>query len=267
MRLALKEHLRRKARLRRKRVRPVPAQTPPAEPQLSVETQYRTSFQLLGKDGLHYVRKWKARGHCTYDEVTPLLPPIRSLSANEVEDLVAMLSSLMIELRDAPHPTKHADLVLDRKRILLFHHDPSTRLRIARALEHEGAAVLAPRMNTAGVPHCALESALDGAVLNFVIDYVPILQLANRLHARNIPIVFYTAFGTRLVARATAQMHCAIISSPGRTEAIAPALAALIGGRRLRRLRSFLDNKSDKQPFLSASAGCFCAKRLGFFRA
>jgi hypothetical protein len=242
MRIALKEHLRRKARICRKCIRPALAQTPPAEPQHSVETQYRASLQLLGKDGLHYVRKWKDRGHCTYDEIAALLPLGRALSASEIKDLIAMLLSFVIELRDAPAPATHADLVLDHKRILLFHPDPSIRLQIFRALAHEGAVVVAPRMNAAGMLHCAEESTLDGAVLNFIRDHVPILQLANRLHARNIPIVFYTAFDTRLVARATAQMHCAVISNPGRTETIASALAALIGGRRRRRSRSLLDN-------------------------
>jgi len=172
--------------------------------------------------------------------VVALLPPDQSLSASELDGLIDMLSNLAIELREAPAPVEHDPPLLDRMRILLVQPDPAIYLRIAHALEDEGAEVLMPGINS--VLACADRSPLDGAVLNFISDRVPILRIANRLHIRNIPIVFYTAFNTRLVARATAHMNCVIIPNPGSTKAIVSALAAMIGGRPHRPLRSFLDN-------------------------
>jgi len=242
IRLALQEQLRRKARLRRKRNRSAPPQTAPAEPPLSVASKYRASLRLLGKDADQFLRTWKARRHCTYEEVVALLPPDRPLSGSELHDLTAMLLSLAIELRKVPAPVEHDPPLLDRKRILLVHPDRGILFRIARALEDEGAEVLAPGTHIDSILACAADPALDGAVLNFMSDRVPILRIANRLDVREIPIVFYTAFETKLVARATAHINCVIIPNPSSTKAIVSALAALIRDRRHRRLRSLLDN-------------------------
>jgi DNA-binding response OmpR family regulator len=153
-----------------------------------------------------------------------------------------MLRSLAIELRGAPAPRASDPPLLDRKRILLVHPDAGILCWIADALEEEGAEVVAPKLNFDDVLACANRFALDGAVLNFISGRLPILRLANRLHARTIPIVFYTAFDTKLVARATSHMNCVIISNPGSNKAIVSALAALIKGRPRPRSRNFLDN-------------------------
>jgi hypothetical protein len=242
VKIALEEQLRRKARLRRKRVRPVPAQTTPAEPPLAVGDQYRASLSLLGKDGMRCLQKWKARGHCSYEEVAALFPPHQSLAVHELEALTSMLQSLAIELRGAPPPRPSNSLLLDRKRILLVHPDAGILDRIANALEEEGAKVVMPKLTFDDVLACASRFTFDGAVLNFISDRLPVLRLANRLHAQAIPIVFYTAFDTKLVARVTAHMNCAIVSNPGSSKAIVSALAAVMRGRRQRQLRSFLDN-------------------------
>ena len=242
VRIALQEQLRRKARLRRKRIRPAPTQVAPAEPPLCVADKYRASLCLLGNDGLQCLQKWRARGHCTYGELATLLPSDRSPSPGDLDRLTGMLRSLKIVLRGAPAPRKHDHRLLDGKRILLVHPDAGVLWWIAGALEDEGAEVLVPKMNFDSVLACADRSALDGAVLNFVSKRLPTLRLANRLHARNIPVVFYTAFDTMLVARATAYINCAIVSDPGSSKTIVSALAALMRGRRLPQSRSFLDN-------------------------
>ncbi len=242
VRLALREQLRRKTRLRRKRAPPAPVQTLPPEPAFSVASKYRASLRLLGRDAPQLMQKWKARGHCSYDDVLELLPRDRHVSAPELEDIIAMLASLAIELRDAPALTEHDNGLLARKRILVLHCDIGIRWWIADALEEQGAETLLPHMNAGSVLRCVNETALDGAVLNFISSQLPIFRIANRLHARNIPIVFYTAFDERLVARATAHMNCAIVPNPRPTKNIASALAGLIGGKPKRRLRSFLDN-------------------------
>jgi CheY-like chemotaxis protein len=242
VKIALEEQLRRKARLRRKRMRPAPAQTAPAEPPLAVADKYRASFSLLGKDGVRCLQKWKARGHCSYDEVAALLPPHRSLSASELEGVTGMLRSLAIELRGTPAPRASHPPLLDRKRILLVHPDAGILCWIANALEEEGAEVVVPKLNFDDVLARAGRFAPDGAVLNFISDRLPLLRLANRLHASKVPIVFYTAFDTRLVARATAHMNCTIVSNPGSSKSIVSALAALMSRRRQPQLRSFLDN-------------------------
>jgi hypothetical protein len=244
VRIALEEQMRRKARLRRKRIRPAtaPAQAAPAEPPFAVPEQYRASLCLLGNDGLQSLQTWKARGHCTYGELAALLPSDRSPSPGELEGLTGMLRSLAIELRGAPVPRASDPPLLDRKRILLVHPDAGILCWIADALREEGAKVLVPKLNFDDVLACADRFALDGAVLNFVSGRLLVLRLANRLHARTTPIVFYTAFDTKLVARATSHMNCTIVSNPGRSKAIVSALADLIKGRPRPRLRSFLDN-------------------------
>jgi hypothetical protein len=78
VRIALEEQLRRKARLRRKRMRLAPAQAAPAEPPFAVADQYRAALCLLGNNGLQSLQTWKARGHCTYGELAALLPSDRS---------------------------------------------------------------------------------------------------------------------------------------------------------------------------------------------
>lgn len=242
VRLALREQLKRKARLRRKRAHPAPVQTLPPEPTFSVDSKYRASLRLLGRDGVQLLPKWKARGHCTYDDMIALLPPDQRVSTSEIEDLLAMLASLAIELREAPVQTEHDNSLLTHKRILVLHCDAGICWRIADALEEEGAETLLPDMNADTVLHCVDANALDGAVLNFISSRLPILRIANRLHARSIPIVFYTAFDEKRVARATEHMNCAIVPYPGHMKDIASTLAGLIGGKRKRRLRSFLDN-------------------------
>lgn len=240
--LALMEQLRRKARLRRKRTPVLLPQNLPPKPPLSIESKYRVSLRLLGKDGLQFLQKWKARGHCTYGDVLALLPADRDVCTSEFEDLIAMLLSLAIELRDAPAPLRKESLLLDQKRILLVHPDHRIFNSIARALEDEGAEVLSPGMCAERVLSCINKSTLDGAVLNYITDRLPIVQIANRLHVRNIPIVFYTAFDAKLVARATAHIRCVIITNPGPMKGIVSALAALIAGGGKRRLHSFLDH-------------------------
>jgi hypothetical protein len=244
VKIALEELLRRKARLRRKRMRSAsaPAQAAPAESPFAVADQYRASLCLLGKDGVQCLQKWKAQGYCSHDQVAALLPPHRSLSVNELESLTGMLQSLAIELRGAPAPRASDPPLLDRKRILLVHPDAGILYWIANALEEEGAKVLAPKLTFDDVQACANRFSFDGAVLNFISDRLPVLRLASFLHARTIPIVFYTAFDTKLVARMTAHMNCAIISNPGNSKAIVSALSALIKGRRRPRSRSFLEN-------------------------
>jgi hypothetical protein len=242
VKIALEEQLRRKARLRRKRMRPAPAPTTSAEAPLAVADKYRASLYLLGKDGMRCLQKWKARGHCSYEEVAALFPPHQSFTVHELEDLTGMLRSLAIELRGLPAPQLSNSALLDRKRILLVHPDAGILDWIANALEEEGAKVVIPKLTFDDVLACANRFAFDGAVLNFISDRLPVLRLANRLHAQTIPIVFYTAFDTKLVARVTAHMNCAIVSNPGSTKAIVSALAALIKGRRQPRSRSFLDN-------------------------
>jgi hypothetical protein len=237
VRIALEEQLRRKARLRRKRVRPAPPLPP-----FAVADQYRASLCLLGKDGLQTLRAWTARGHCTYGELAALLRPDRSPSPGELEGLTGMLRSLAIELREGLAPRASDPPLLDRKRILLVHPDAGILCWIASALEEEGAEVVVPKLNFDDVLACAERFALDGAVLNFISDRLPVLRLASRLHARTIPIVFYAAFDTMLVAQVTSHMNCAIVSNPGGSKAIVSALAALIEGRPRPRLRSFLDN-------------------------
>jgi hypothetical protein len=242
VKIALEELLRRKARLRRKRMRPAPAQAAPTEPPFGVADQYRAWLCLLGKDGVRCLQKWKAQGYCSHDEVAALLPPHRSLSVNELENLIGMLQSLATELRGAPAPRASDPPLLNRKRILLVHPDAGILYWVANALEEEGAKVLAPKLNFDDVLACANRFAFDGAVLNFISDRLPVLRLANILHVRAIPIVFYTAFDTKLVARVTAHMNRDIISNPGSSKAIVSALAALIKVRRRPRSRSFLNN-------------------------
>jgi hypothetical protein len=242
VRIALQEQLRRKARLRRKRMRSGPAETTPTEPPLSVADKYRASLCLLGKNGLQSLRKWKARGHCTYGELAALLPSDRSPSPGELDGLTGLLRSLAIELRGAGPPREPDRPLFNGKRILLVHPDTSIVRWIVRALEDAGAEVLVPRMNFNSVLACADRFALDGAVLNFISDRLPVLRLANRLHARKIPVVFYTAFDTRLVAQATAHMNRAIVSNPGSSKTIVSALASLMRGGCQPQSRSFLDN-------------------------
>jgi hypothetical protein len=242
VRLALREKLKRKARLRRKRAHPAPVQTFPPEPAFSVSSQYRASLRLLGEDALQLPQKWKARGHCTYDDVVERLPPNRHLSAPEIENLIAMFASLAIELREDPALKPNDDGLLTGKRILVLHCDVGIRWWIADTLEEEGAQTLLPHMQVDSVLRCIHETALDGAVLNFISSQLPILRIANRLHARAIPIVFYTAFDETHVTRATAHMNRAIVPNPGLAKDIASALAGLIAGKPKRRLRSFLDN-------------------------
>jgi hypothetical protein len=242
VRIALEEQLRRKARLRRKRVPSSPAQATQAEPLRAIPDEFRASLCLLGKDGVRYLQKWKARGHCSFEEVSALLPPHRSLSVSELDALTGMFRSLAIELRGAPAPRPPRRPVLDRKRILLVHPDVGILCWIADALEEEGAEVLVPKLTFDDVLACANRFAFDGAVLNFISDRLPVLRVANRLHAHKIPIVFYTAFDRKLVSRVTAHMNCAIVSNPASSKAIVSALAALMRGRRKAELRSFLDN-------------------------
>jgi hypothetical protein len=242
VRIALEEQLRRKVRLRRKRMHPAPPLAAPAKPLFAVEERYRGSLRLLGKDGVRCLQKWIAQGHCSYDEVAGLIPPDRTLSASEIENLTGMLQSLAIELRETSAPRASDPPLLDGKRILLVHPDVGIHSWIAEALREEGAKVLAPKPKFDDVVACADRFALDGAVLNFISDRLPVLRLANHLHSRTIPIVFYTTFDTTLVARVTSHMNCAIISNPASSKAIVSALAALIKGRPRRRLRSFLDN-------------------------
>jgi hypothetical protein len=139
VRIALQEHLRRKARLRRKRMRPEPTETAPTQPALSVAEKYRASLCLLGKDGVQSLQKWKARGHCTYAELAALLPSDRSPSPGELDGLTGMLRSLAIELRGAAVPREPERPLFNGKRILLVHPDTSIVQRIVGALEGEGA--------------------------------------------------------------------------------------------------------------------------------
>jgi CheY-like chemotaxis protein len=119
--------------------------------------------------------------------------------------------------------------MLDGRRVLVVHSDVLIGLVIADRLEEEGAHIVGPAHNLEHALKCVEEPNVAAAVLNFVFHGGDTLLIAERLHARCVPIVFFTGMPQDFMAPICDRLDARLVVNSGNAEPIAAAVGQMIG--------------------------------------
>jgi DNA-binding response OmpR family regulator len=114
-------------------------------------------------------------------------------------------------------------------RILIIHTEPLIGECLADALRAEGAEIVGPARGLKHAFECAEAVDLRLAVLNFIFEGGNTLPIAEHLHRRRIPIVFFTAMDREFMVRATTHLNATILANPADIGRIVPVIEQLIG--------------------------------------
>jgi DNA-binding response OmpR family regulator len=118
-------------------------------------------------------------------------------------------------------------LMLVGRRILVVHAEAMIGHRIASMLDGAGAEIVGPAHELGHALRCAAEPDLSAAVLNYVFHGGDTRPIAERLHARGVPIVFFTAMEPGFMAQVAVQFGAVVLSNPAEWDRIVTAVTDL----------------------------------------
>jgi DNA-binding response OmpR family regulator len=119
--------------------------------------------------------------------------------------------------------------MLNGHRILIVHADPMIGEHLALVLSAEGADIVGPVRSLKHALEFAEATDLHVGVLNFILEGGNTLPIAERLHQRAVPIVFFTAMDQEFMLRATGHLNATVLINPADETRIVPVIEQLIG--------------------------------------
>ena len=124
---------------------------------------------------------------------------------------------------------KSSGSMLDGYRILIVHADPMIGEHLALVFMAEGADIVGPARDLKHALEFAETTDLRVGVLNFILEGANTLPIAERLHQRGVPIVFFTAMDREYMQRTTAHLNATVLANPADSTRIVPVIEQLIG--------------------------------------
>ena len=100
---------------------------------------------------------------------------------------------------------------------------------LSLVLRAEGANIIGPAYNLKHALVLAEATDLSVGVINFILEGANTLPIAERLHQRAVPIIFYTAMDRESMLRVTTHLNATVLANPADSTRIVPVIKQLIG--------------------------------------